>query len=171
VAKVAARKVSVSGPVSGESDEALAAAAAERVWRIARRLRRASQAWLAPFGLTDAQARVLRMLGRADGALRMSEIARKLDVVPRSATTVVEGLEGKGLVTRVTDLEDRRSVLVEPTPAGAAILEELARARNEVAVGLFSRCSPSERAELVRLLSVVAPPDEDELDRTREGPR
>src|ERR1700728_4901298 len=80
----------------------------ELVSRISRRLRRGSTTRLAPFGLSDGQARALRIIGRAPSPLRMSDIAKRIEVVPRSATTVIEGLEAKGLVFRQIDPEDRR---------------------------------------------------------------
>lgn len=151
------------------AEEALAGALAERIWLISRRLRRAARASLAPLGLSDGQARVLRMLDRHGAPLRMSDIARRIEVVPRAATTVVESLEAKGLVTREIDPGDRRSILVRPTTDGAGILGELAKARDEAAAALFGRASAEQRAELLRLLWILLPPEEGEA-ATEGGP-
>jgi DNA-binding MarR family transcriptional regulator len=140
------------------SDE-LAAQLGELVSVLSRRLRRSSKGRLVPFGLTDGQARVLRILGRAPSPLRMSEIARRIEIVPRSATTVVEGLEEKGLVSREIDLEDRRSILVRPTAAGSRLLDELRRARADAAVALFGDLAPVDRLTLFGLLSQIDPTD------------
>src|SRR5580693_4420428 len=88
---------------------------AERLTHSARRLRLGSTAQLAPLGLTNAQARVLRIVASAGHPLRMADIAARLEVVPRSVTTMVDGVEEAGLIVRSTDPYDRRSVLVTLT--------------------------------------------------------
>ncbi|HTX01939.1 MAG TPA: MarR family transcriptional regulator [Acidimicrobiales bacterium] len=126
---------------------------------ISRRLRRSSARALEPFGLTDAQGRVLRHIARAGAPLRMSELARRIEIVPRSATTVVESLESQGLVAREIDLADRRSILVHLTAAGEQILAEVSRARDEAAEAMFKALRRQDRRELARLLGIVAPDD------------
>jgi len=123
---------------------------ADLIGRAARRLRRGSMTHLAPLGLTIAQARVLRTV--APGPLRMADIAARLEVVPRTVTPMVDGLETAGLVRRRSDPDDRRSVLVEPTPEGRRLLALLAEARRATAAQAFSALSPDERATLAELL-------------------
>jgi DNA-binding MarR family transcriptional regulator len=125
---------------------------AELLSHTARRLRRGSTAQLAPLGLTGAQARVLRILARADRPLRMADIAAGLEVVPRSVTTMVDGVEAAGLIVRATDPEDRRAVLVSLTAAGQALLERLERARRATAEEVFGDLARDEREDLARLL-------------------
>jgi len=132
--------------------EKLATQIGESVTRLARRLRAGSARRLAPFGLTDAEARAFRMVGRAPAPLRMSEIARWIQIVPRSATTIIEGLETKGLVAREIDPADRRSILVRVTDAGARLHREIGHARDRTAVELFSRLAPPDQAALAALL-------------------
>ncbi len=55
---------------------------------------------------------MLRIVAAGTDPLRMADIAAQLDVVPRSVTTMVDGLEAAGLVVRRADPDDRRSVLV-----------------------------------------------------------
>ena len=123
---------------------------AELVSRTARRLRRGSMAHLAPLGLTMAQARVLRIV--SDGPIRMADIAARLDVVPRTVTPMVDDLTGAGLVRRRSDSADRRSVLVEPTRQGRALLARLNEARRATAAQVFGGLDASGRAELAHLL-------------------
>jgi len=82
----------------------------ERVMRVAHLIRRASTAGLAPLNLTPAQSRALRTISRAESPIRMGELAAALGVVPRSATDLVEALQGAGLVERLVDPANRRSV-------------------------------------------------------------
>ena len=126
---------------------------AELLLRTARRLQKSSIAEYGPIGMTRVQAGVLRHLEASARPLRMTEIAALLEVVPRSATTVVDDLERAGLVIRSADRNDRRSVLVSPTEKGRRLLRRIARARSRTAEATFARLSSSERAELTRLLA------------------
>jgi DNA-binding MarR family transcriptional regulator len=128
---------------------------AELLSHTARRLRRGSTAQLAPLGLTGAQARVLRILAQAGRPLRMADIAAGLEVVPRSVTTMVDGVEAAGLIVRATDPDDRRAVLVSLTAAGHALLERLERARRTTADDVFGGLGTGQRADLARLLGVL----------------
>lgn len=125
----------------------------ELLVRTARRLQRSSIAEYGPIGMTRAQAGVMRHLEASGRPLRMAEVAALLEVVPRSATTVVDDLERAGLVVRAVDRSDRRSVLVSLTDKGRRLLERIARARTRTAESTFSRLSGPERAELMRLLA------------------
>jgi len=88
----------------------------------------------------------------------MADIASSLEVVPRTATTIVDDLESAGLVERAIDPHDRRSVLVSLSEKGRLLLDEIARARRRTAEATFSRLSPPERVELMRLLAVCCGP-------------
>ena len=123
--------------------------------RTAKRIRRNQMTRLAPLGLTPGQARALRFLGHAPEPLRMAELAERLGIVPRSATTVVDALEAAGLATRTPDPGNRRSTLVTPTDAGTAVLERMARARREAAAEVFATLSPDQRDTLRELLAAL----------------
>jgi DNA-binding MarR family transcriptional regulator len=131
---------------------------ADAVQQLSRRLRHGARHRLAPLGLTPGQGRALSVLERAGGPLRMAELAEALRVVPRSATGVVEGLEGAGLVRRDTDPGDRRSVLVSLTDTGRGTLDELAAARRETAEELFGSLDPADQRRLLALLTRLDTP-------------
>ncbi|MGD0862008.1 MAG: MarR family transcriptional regulator [Candidatus Limnocylindrales bacterium] len=118
-----------------------------------RRVRRGTRAALAPLGLSGSDGRVVRLL--ADGPLRMSAIAERLAVVPRAATDMVDRVEVAGLVSRRAAPQDRRAVLVELTPAGRRLLEELQRARRTSAEAEFGVLSAAQREELAGLLRAL----------------
>jgi DNA-binding MarR family transcriptional regulator len=128
---------------------------AELLTHAARRLRRGSTAQLSPLGLTNAQARVLRIVASSSHPLRMADIAAHLEVVPRSVTTMVDGVEAAGLIVRATDPDDRRSVLVSLTGRGQDLLERLERARRATAEEVFGGLTAGERADLTRLLEAL----------------
>ncbi len=124
---------------------------AELFMHTAGRLRRGSSAQLAPLGLTYAQARALRLVA-ADGPVRMADLAARLEVVPRSVTTMVDTLERAGLVARHADADDRRSVLVAPTADGRRLVDRLDRARRASAAEVFGGLSATDRRHLLALL-------------------
>ncbi|HXQ43569.1 MAG TPA: MarR family transcriptional regulator [Acidimicrobiales bacterium] len=128
---------------------------AELLSHSARRLRRGSTAQLAPLGITGAQAGVLHIVASAGRPLRMAEIATRLEVVPRSVTTLVDGVEASGLIVRSADPDDRRSVLVSLTARGRALLQSLEGARRATADEVFGALTGDERADLARLLGAL----------------
>lgn len=136
--------------------EPSAAQIADLLARTNRTLRRRASAELGRIGITPSQGRMLRVLARAGEPIRISELARRLDVVPRSATSVVDDLEAAGLVRRGSDPADRRATLVDLTGAGAAVMAELRAQRRAGAAELLDRLTPREQADLIRLLSVLA---------------
>jgi DNA-binding MarR family transcriptional regulator len=121
---------------------------AEAFWAVARRLRDTSQDTLAPWDITPAQLRALRML-RRHGVMRLSELSDRLRIAPRSATEVVDALEKRGLAGRRPDQGDRRATLVEVTDDGGSVLDAI---RGSEAERVFSRLTPADRSQLARIL-------------------
>jgi DNA-binding MarR family transcriptional regulator len=120
-------------------------------WAVARQLREASHQSLAPWDITPAQLRALRVLGR-HGTLRLSELSDHLHIAARSATEVVDALESRGLVQRRPDPGDRRATLVELTEDGTSVLAAIRTARVTEAERVFARLSQTDRDHLARIL-------------------
>jgi DNA-binding MarR family transcriptional regulator len=129
-------------------DESLA----DSFWSVARQLRETSQETLAPWDITPAQLRALRVL-RRHSPMRLSGLSDRLHIAPRSATEVVDALEKRGLVQRRPDPGDRRATLAELTEHGATVLDGVRTAARDTEAGrVFGRLSPADRAELARIL-------------------
>ncbi|MGZ0147834.1 MarR family winged helix-turn-helix transcriptional regulator [Kribbella sp. WER1] len=122
---------------------------------IVRRQRRASREGFGE-NVTHGQFRVLRTLDHADQPIRLSELAARLGIVPRSATSVVDDLESAGLLARRPDPHDRRATLVALTPAGHQILTTLRQKRRDVMVSQLARLTPTEQQALATLLHRLA---------------
>jgi DNA-binding MarR family transcriptional regulator len=122
---------------------------------LTRQLRREQAEGLAPLGLTPAQARALRIITRGAGEepLRMTELAERLGIVPRSLTTVVDALEEAGLVRREIDPRNRRAILLRLTERGEAVRGDLRQARRRAAEDLFAPLSAGDREALGDLLA------------------
>jgi DNA-binding MarR family transcriptional regulator len=130
---------------------------ADLLHRLTKRLRRAQAERLAPFGLTPAQERALRMITRSEEPPRMTELADHLGIVPRSVTTVVDALEEAGLVRRETDPHNRRAIRLYLTDRGVAVRDEMRDARRRAAEDLFAPLSAEERKQFGDLLSRLDP--------------
>ena len=126
---------------------------------LTRRLRRAQAEGLAPLGLTPAQERALRIVTRSTEPLRMTELADRLGIVPRSLTTVVDALEQAGLVRREVDPRNRRAILLRLTDRGAAVRDDLREARRRAAGELFAPLGAEDRQTLAALLARLDPPE------------
>jgi DNA-binding MarR family transcriptional regulator len=126
---------------------------ADLLHRLTRRMRRSQAERLAPLGLTPAQERALRLITRSDEPPRMTELADRLGIVPRSLTTVVDALEEAGLVSREIDPRNRRAILLRLTDRGAAVRDELREARRRAAEDLFAPLPAADREILGDLLT------------------
>jgi DNA-binding MarR family transcriptional regulator len=69
-------------------------------------------------GLSGARYGVLEHLARAGEPLSLSDLASRLSCVRSNMTQLMDRLEADGLVRRVDDPGDRRSVRAELTPLG-----------------------------------------------------
>ncbi|MEO5878135.1 MAG: MarR family transcriptional regulator [Streptosporangiaceae bacterium] len=128
---------------------------AELLLRAARSLRRGHRDAFEPLGLSPSQARALRVILKAASPPRMTDLAERLGIVPRSATTLVDALEAAGLVRRADDPASRRSVLVVPTTEGLAVRDRLREARRRAAEDLFAPLSTAQRETLRGLLDSI----------------
>ena len=131
---------------------------ADLLHRLTKRLRRAQAERLAPLGLTPAQERALRLIARGESeaeAPRMTELADRLGIVPRSLTTVIDALEEAGLVRREVDPRNRRAILLRLTDHGAAVRDGLRDARRRAAEDLFAPLSAGDRKTLADLLALL----------------
>lgn len=78
--------------------------------------------WGAQHGLSEGRMGVLFRLYRC-GDMPLGELAEDLTMTARNVTGLVDHLERDGLVERVADHEDRRSVRARLTEAGRARIE------------------------------------------------
>lgn len=122
---------------------------------LGRALRSMRHTWTAqPEGLDLAphQGRAL-MIVAGSGPLRLSELAERLRIAPRSATEVADALQERGFVSRSPDPTDRRAVLLDVTEAGASAAGAVAESRREGADAFFGRLSAADRATLAGILT------------------
>jgi DNA-binding MarR family transcriptional regulator len=95
--------------------------------------------WADRYGLSEGRLGVLFRLYRS-GATPLGDLATDLDSSPRNITGLVDHLERDGLVERVPDPDDRRSVRANLTEAGRVRIESIWKEgfehQHEIADGL-----------------------------------
>jgi len=79
---------------------------------------------LRPLNVSAAGGLVLGIL-RDHGAMSPSELGERLIVTRATVTGLLDSLERRGFVKRSTNPADRRSLVVEITPDGLAVLQAL----------------------------------------------
>lgn len=97
----------------------------------------------------------LAVLDGAGEALTPSEIADRVLVASATMTATLDALERRGWVQRVANPADRRSVLVEITPEGRAVADQVLPGIRAVEKSMMSTLTVTERAQLVELLDKV----------------
>jgi MarR family 2-MHQ and catechol resistance regulon transcriptional repressor len=79
---------------------------------------------LRPLGVSAAGGLVLGIL-RDRGEMSPSDLGDRLIVTRATVTGLLDSLERRGFVRRTANPSDRRSLLVEITPAGVTVLREV----------------------------------------------
>lgn len=80
----------------------------------------------------------------AHGPLSMTKLADELDVSVASLTGIVDRMEGRGLVERQREPEDRRVIVVHATDGGRAVFSEMASERRRHLEPLLDRMTDDE---------------------------
>jgi DNA-binding MarR family transcriptional regulator len=147
-----------------------------RLGRVERHLARSLDAFFAGRGLTREAWDVLASLRRQGPPFRLSptELYRGLMRAPSAMTARLRHLEAAGLVRRVSDEADRRSVLVELTAAGLELVDALAADHLANEQRLLAPLGSQERAQLadlLRRLTLAYEAEGDDLTEPRRGRR
>lgn len=77
------------------------------------------------YGLTAAQASLIKTLYSSSEAYSSSALSRELDVTPPNITGIIDRLEEKGIVERKKTENDRRTSKIELTEKGMELAKNL----------------------------------------------
>ena len=105
--------------------------------------------------LTPPLVGVLRFLVRNPGSTQ-KDLAEAIGMPPSRLVAMADELEGRGLVRRVRDEQDRRSQRITLTAAGAAELTTIGEEAKVHEEELLAALSEDERRQLVELLRRIA---------------
>ena len=98
---------------------------------------------------------VLRVIGATNGPSQRA-IAKQMRLPPSRLVSVVDRLEGEGLLERRRSSSDRRVNALRLTAAGRHLLERAMRISGDHEVSLTSALTAPQRKLLLRLLSAIA---------------
>jgi MarR family transcriptional regulator, 2-MHQ and catechol-resistance regulon repressor len=102
-------------------------------------------------GLGDSDFQVLEALLHK-GPLPVNTIGPKVFLTPGSISTAVDRLYERGLVTRTEDENDRRVRIVNLTPRGRRLIQQIFSEHAEHMEKLANVLTSAERAQVVKLL-------------------
>jgi DNA-binding MarR family transcriptional regulator len=121
----------------------------------ARRIRTSADAALRQSGLSLSAYKLLRALEHADQSMR--EVSDVLQVSPRTVTDMIDGLEARGIVSRLAHPADRRVTLLHLTEDGHRQLAAAGALADASHAAAISGLSGQDRRTLGHLLDQVAP--------------
>ncbi|PZE86353.1 MarR family winged helix-turn-helix transcriptional regulator [Curtobacterium sp. MCBD17_032] len=141
-------------PTASRRRPAASAALATDVRVAVNRLSRTLRAQKADTSVTDAQFSALALLHR-DGAMTLADLSRAEGVTPPSMTKTVDVLIDRGLLTKDDHGDDRRKVLLCPTPAGVEFVAETRQRRDEWLSPRLAALTAAERRTLAAATDVM----------------
>lgn len=109
---------------------------------------------LAPFGITPGQYGVLNCLWQ-NGCRTPKEIAQTLRLENSTVSGVLDRMQKRGLIDRVVDPHDRRSVQVIATEEGRSMKDDVLRLIAELNQEILGGISPEEHATLLHCLRQI----------------
>src|SRR4029077_11773505 len=103
-----------------------------------------------PFGLTEAEFRVLTTLfSQPDGVAHPSDLCVRADQSPANMSRISEALVSRDLITRVLSVQDRRRIVLRITEQGEDLVRQLLPKLFVSLRGMFAEFSESEQRLLI----------------------
>jgi DNA-binding MarR family transcriptional regulator len=141
-------------PFSSAEEEAML-----NVMRTADILHREFQLRARSWGITSTQYNVLRILrGAQPQGLPCAAIGDRMIAAEPDITRLLNRLKGLKLIRQRRDHHDRRVVITHISEAGLELLHQMDPVIDRAPQELLGHLSPSEIAELIRLLELARTP-------------
>lgn len=132
---------------------------------VAREWRRAVDARLRVYGLTEATWLPLLRIARSETPMRQNELAASLSLDGSSVVRLIDALEKAGLVNRREDGLDRRAKSLVLTARGRRTVAQVERISQEVRDLALRDIADDDLASALRLLNSV----KDRISKPSEG--
>ena len=110
---------------------------------------------IGPLGLSIGQEQVLLELD-ANGSRTQAQLAAAAKCEPPTMTMALRKLEAAGLVTRTPSPVDARAIVVALSDDGAALMQQLRAAWQQLAEESLAGLDAQEREQAIRLLGRIA---------------
>ena len=139
-------------PSAKDLDLDTAARLRASIGKLSRRLRPTAAG--AAAGLTPTRISVLFTIARL-GPIRLSELAEEEGLNPTMLSRVIADFAESGLLTRVSDPDDRRAAVVQITAAGRKLCERMRAERTDVLEIALASLEPKDRRAVEQALPVL----------------
>ena len=123
-------------------------------WAAKRAMASASDAAFRRHGVHAGQQYILVTLWE-ENCLAPGEVARRLDLATPTVTRAATRMEAAGILERKPHPTDRRLVRLCLTPLGMSLRKTIQRETRTLTDRALASLSPTERADLVRYLTVL----------------
>jgi DNA-binding MarR family transcriptional regulator len=107
------------------------------------------------FGIPEPATTALAVIDGAGAPLTPSQISDRMLVPSATMTATLDLLEHHGWIRRAANPDDRRSTLIEITPDGKAVTDQLLPGIRALEKTTLSALTPAERAHLLDLLAKI----------------
>jgi DNA-binding MarR family transcriptional regulator len=107
------------------------------------------------YGLSHAAGNALAVIEGNGGPLPAGEISARMHITSGTMTTVLDTLERKGLIERLTDPDDRRRVLIEITAEAQRVLDRMLPEVQQVSAAIMSNLDNEQNEQLLASLAAV----------------
>lgn len=108
-----------------------------------------------PYDLRKVDFSLLMLLAAREN-LTPKRLVKMLSLTPPKLSMVLERMQARGLIDRTPDPNDRRSVQVSLTTAGAKLAKSLEPVARRMEQGLKRRLTAADHARLIELLRKLA---------------
>jgi DNA-binding MarR family transcriptional regulator len=121
--------------------------------RLGREMAAALEHRIRPFGLAEAEFRVLTTLfSQPDGVAHPSDLCARADQSPANMSRISDALVSRDLITRVLSVQDRRRIVLRITEQGEDLVRRLLPKLFVSLRGMFAEFSESEQRLLISQL-------------------
>ncbi len=109
-----------------------------------------------PFGLTEAEFRVLTTLfSQPEGRAHPSDLCAKTSQSPANMSRISDALVGRDLITRLSSLHDRRKMVLRITEQGEELVRRLLPTMYGPLREIFKDFSEDEQQQLIEQLKLL----------------
>ena len=110
-----------------------------------------------PFGLTEAEFRVLTTLfSQPEGRAHPSDLCAKTSQSPANMSRISDALVGRDLITRLSSLHDRRKMVLHITEQGEELVRRLLPTMYGPLRELFKDFPENEQLRLIEQLKILS---------------
>ena len=106
-------------------------------------------------GLTTPQLHTLQAVSDAT-SLTVGEVARAINLTLATTTSIINGLERKGLLDKHRDVSDKRRVIVSSTIAGNKLIQDAPKTLQDLLERRFGELETWEQSFVLAALQRVA---------------